>query len=145
MHELARPLTWRGAQKLPVAQRCAVARSERRLFERELVHALITALERAAVAGHHSSEGLAGPAGDFHNLLGARLAELMEAKPAVADGGGLYVVSEFSNGNAYLNQDDLDSINRVMMPLGVEAQMVSLNWGNVDGNIEFDCFPAPVG
>ena len=69
----------------------------------------------------------------------------MEAKPAVADGGGLYVVSEFSNGNAYLNQDDLDSINRVMMPLGVEAQMVSLNWGNVDGNIEFDCFPAPVG
>ncbi|PRP91088.1 hypothetical protein ENSA5_58250 [Enhygromyxa salina] len=60
-------------------------------------------------------------------------------------GGGLYMVSEFSNGSAYLNQDDLDSINRVMQPMGVEALMVSLAWGNVDGNIEFDCFPAPVG
>jgi len=60
-------------------------------------------------------------------------------------GGGLYMVSEFSSGGAYLNQDDLDSVNRVMMPMGVEALMVSLNWGNVDGNIEFECFPPPVG
>lgn len=60
-------------------------------------------------------------------------------------GGGLYMVSEFSNGSAYLNQNDLDSVNRIMQPMGVEALMVSLNWGDVDGNIEFDCFPAPVG
>jgi hypothetical protein len=62
-------------------------------------------------------------------------------------GGGLYVVSEFADPNfgAYLNQNDLDSVNRVMMPLGVTALQVSLNWGNVDGNIEFECFPPPVG
>jgi hypothetical protein len=62
-------------------------------------------------------------------------------------GGGLYVVSEFADPNfgAYLNQNDLDSVNRVMQPLGVTALQVSLNWGNVDGNIEFECFPPPVG
>jgi hypothetical protein len=62
-------------------------------------------------------------------------------------GGGLYMVSEFAdpNFNAYLNQNDLDSVNRVMEPMGVKALQVSLNWGNVDGNIEFECFPPPVG
>jgi hypothetical protein len=62
-------------------------------------------------------------------------------------GGGLYVVSEFADPdfNAYLNQTDLDSVNRVMEPMGVKALQVSLNWGNVDGNIEFECFPPPVG
>jgi hypothetical protein len=62
-------------------------------------------------------------------------------------GGGLYVVSEFADPNfgAYLNQNDLDSVNRVMQPLGVTALQVSLNWGNVDGNIDFECFPPPVG
>jgi hypothetical protein len=61
-------------------------------------------------------------------------------------GGGLYVSSEFANGNgAYLNAADLVSVNRIMMPLGVEALEVSLNWGNVDGNIDFACFPAPEG
>lgn len=62
-------------------------------------------------------------------------------------GGGLYMVSEFAdpNFNAYLNQNDLDSVNRVMQPMGVTALQVSLNWGNVDGNIEFECFPPPVG
>jgi hypothetical protein len=62
-------------------------------------------------------------------------------------GGGLYVVSEFADPNwgAYLNQADLDSVNRVLQPLGVTALQVSLNWGNVDGNIDFECFPPPVG
>jgi hypothetical protein len=62
-------------------------------------------------------------------------------------GGGLYAVSEFADPNfgAYLNQNDLDSVNRLMEPLGVMALQVSLNWGNVDGNIEFECFPPPVG
>ena len=62
-------------------------------------------------------------------------------------GGGLYVVSEFADPNfgAYLNLQDLQSVNRVMQPMGVEALQVSLNWGNVDGNIDFECFPPPVG
>ena len=66
---------------------------------------------------------------------------------AFIHGGGLYVVSEFADPNfgAYLNQNDLDSVNRVMQPMGVTSLQVSLNWGNVDGNIEFECFPPPVG
>jgi len=35
------------------------------------------------------------------------------------------------------------SVNRVLMPLGITSQPVSLNWGNVDGNIDFECFPEP--
>jgi hypothetical protein len=62
-------------------------------------------------------------------------------------GGGLYVSSEFADpaGGAYLNATDLASVNRVLVPLGLEALQVSLDWGNVDGNIDFDCFPTPVG
>jgi hypothetical protein len=62
-------------------------------------------------------------------------------------GGGLYAVSEFADPNfgAYLNQNDLDSVNRLMQPLGITALQVSLNWGNVDGNIDFECFPQPEG
>ena len=62
-------------------------------------------------------------------------------------GGGLYVSSEFAdpNGNAYLQPADLVSVNRLLVPLGAEALQVSLNWGNVDGNIDFACFPAPEG
>jgi hypothetical protein len=62
-------------------------------------------------------------------------------------GGGAYISSEFASpvSNAYLNQDDLDSVNRLLLPLGLESLQVSLNWGNVDGNIDFDCFPPPVG
>lgn len=57
-------------------------------------------------------------------------------------GGGLYIVSEFFG---YMTQADLDSVNRLLNPLGIESEAVSLNWGNVDGNIEFECFPPPVG
>ncbi len=57
-------------------------------------------------------------------------------------GGGLYVVSEFYG---YMKDPDLVSVNRVMNPLGVEALAVNLNWGNAEGNIDFECFPAPVG
>lgn len=62
-------------------------------------------------------------------------------------GGGVYISSEFADpvSNAYLDQGDLDSVNRVLIPLGIEALQVSLNWGNVDGNIDFDCFPPPAG
>jgi hypothetical protein len=62
-------------------------------------------------------------------------------------GGGAYVSSEFADpaSNAYLNQNDLDSVNRVLVPLGLESLQVNLDWGNVDGNIDFDCFPPPAG
>jgi hypothetical protein len=62
-------------------------------------------------------------------------------------GGGAYVSSEFANPmwNAYLDQNDLDSVNRLLLPLGIESLQVSLAWGDVDGNIDFDCFPPPAG
>lgn len=55
-------------------------------------------------------------------------------------GGGLYASSEFAG---YLKPADYASINRVLLPLGVEALEVNLDWGNVNGQIEFDCFPEP--
>lgn len=62
-------------------------------------------------------------------------------------GGGLYISSEFADpgGSAYLTLADLASINRALVPLGLTAQQVSLAWGNVDGNIDFECFPPPAG
>ncbi|RMG95029.1 MAG: hypothetical protein D6705_14745 [Deltaproteobacteria bacterium] len=60
----------------------------------------------------------------------------------VSHGGGLYVVSEFYG---YMNDADLESVNRIMEPLGVRALAVNLNWGNVAGNIDFTCFPNPAG
>ncbi len=57
-------------------------------------------------------------------------------------GGGAYISSEFAG---YLKPADYASVNRVLMPLGVEALEVNLNWGDVNGQIEFTCFPAPVG
>jgi len=55
-------------------------------------------------------------------------------------GGGAYIVSEFAG---YLKTADYTSINRVLNPLGVTALAVNLNWGNVNGEIEFECFPLP--
>lgn len=62
-------------------------------------------------------------------------------------GGGAYVSSEFADPvlDAYLGQDDLDSVNRLLGPLGLQSLQVSLAWGDVDGNIDFDCFPPPAG
>ncbi len=62
-------------------------------------------------------------------------------------GGGLYISSEFAepSGFAYLTPVDLASINRALVPLGLTALQVSLEWGNVDGNIDFQCFPPPAG
>lgn len=57
-------------------------------------------------------------------------------------GGGAYISSEFAG---YLQPADYASINRALQPLGVEALAVNLNWGNVDGQIDFTCFPAPAG
>jgi hypothetical protein len=55
-------------------------------------------------------------------------------------GGGMYISSEFYG---YLNDADLVSVNRLLTPLGATTQPVSLNWGNVDGQIDFECFPEP--
>lgn len=62
-------------------------------------------------------------------------------------GGGAYISSEFANmaGTAYLTPDDLDSVNRLFLPLGLESLQVSLNWGEVNGEIDFECFPPPAG
>lgn len=62
-------------------------------------------------------------------------------------GGGLYMVSEFADPvhGTYLSPTDLESVNRLMTPMGVVAEQVNLNWGNVEGNVDFACFPAPIG
>lgn len=61
------------------------------------------------------------------------------------DGGGLIASSEHVNGVAgYLTQGDVDSINRLLSPLGIEAIAVSLQWGDAGGRVEFPCFP-PAG
>lgn len=61
------------------------------------------------------------------------------------DGGGLIVSSEYAtDGGGYLSPSDIDSVNRILGPLGVQSLAVSLNWGEVTGQIEFPCFP-PVG
>lgn len=58
----------------------------------------------------------------------------------MSGGGGLYISSEFYG---YMTAADLVSVNRLLSPLGITSQAVSLNWGNVDGNINFECFPEP--
>lgn len=58
----------------------------------------------------------------------------------ISSGGGSYVSSEFYG---YLNDADIVSVNRLLTPLGSPALASNLNWGNVDGNIDFECFPEP--
>ena len=58
------------------------------------------------------------------------------------EGGGLYVTSEF---DPYNNQVDLDSVNRLMRPLGVEAVLADIDWGGAMGTAQFEYFPPPVG
>lgn len=59
-------------------------------------------------------------------------------------GGGLYAVSEFADPEwaFYLGSGDLISVNRLMQPLGVEAQQVSLDHGEAKGEFLLDC-PLP--
>jgi hypothetical protein len=58
----------------------------------------------------------------------------------ISMGGGGYVVSEFLG---YINETDIAGVNRILQPLGLLTEPVSLNWGNVDGQIDFQCFPEP--
>ena len=57
-------------------------------------------------------------------------------------GGGLYVSSEYLG---YLQPNDLASVNRILMPLGVESLEVNLNWGGASGLVDIACFPTPEG
>ena len=72
-------------------------------------------------------------------------AELQTVLEFTDAGGGLVVSSEYAvPGGGYLTPADIDSVNRILSPLGLRSLPVSLNWGEVDGVIEFPCFP-PVG
>ncbi|MEX1366431.1 MAG: hypothetical protein AB1Z98_25125 [Nannocystaceae bacterium] len=60
-------------------------------------------------------------------------------------GGGLVVSSEYAvPGGGYLTPADIDSVNRILAPLGLRSLPVNLDWGEVDGVLELPCFP-PVG
>ncbi|MCA9697634.1 MAG: hypothetical protein KC431_08925, partial [Myxococcales bacterium] len=54
--------------------------------------------------------------------------------------GGLYLASEYWG---FINQSDLDAVNAIAVPLGVQFQATNLNWGQANGDIAFDCFPDP--
>ncbi|NVB40244.1 hypothetical protein G6O69_20545 [Pseudenhygromyxa sp. WMMC2535] len=54
--------------------------------------------------------------------------------------GGLYLASEYWG---FINQGDLDSVNAIANPLGVDFQATNLDWGQANGDIAFDCFPDP--
>ncbi len=56
------------------------------------------------------------------------------------EGGGLYLASEYWG---FLNQGDVDAINTIANPLGVDFKATNLDWGQANGDIEFDCFPEP--
>lgn len=57
-------------------------------------------------------------------------------------GGGLYISGEFANPDGfYLNAIDLASVNRLFNPIGLNQPELSLNWGDVSGDIDFECFP----
>ncbi|MEM7157262.1 MAG: hypothetical protein AAF799_30695 [Myxococcota bacterium] len=72
-------------------------------------------------------------------------AELQTVLEFTDAGGGLVVSSEYATpGGGYLTPADIDSVNRILAPLGMRSLPVSLNWGEVDGVIKFPCFP-PVG
>ncbi len=71
--------------------------------------------------------------------------ELQTVLAYLEDGGGVIASSEYVNGVAgYLTPADVESVNRLLNPLGIEALGVSLNWGDVGGHVEFPCFP-PAG
>jgi len=55
-------------------------------------------------------------------------------------GGGLYLASEYWG---FINQGDLDAVNAIATPLGVEFEATNLDWGQANGEIDFDCFPLP--
>jgi len=55
-------------------------------------------------------------------------------------GGGLYLMSEWFT---YLNQDDIDAVNRIANPLGANFLPTDLEWGGIEGQVSLSCFPPP--
>ncbi|MEZ4380019.1 MAG: hypothetical protein R3A79_01635 [Nannocystaceae bacterium] len=57
-----------------------------------------------------------------------------------AHGGGLYLASEYFG---FLSQADVNRINTIGNPLGVDFLTTNLDWGQANGEIGFSCFPKP--
>ncbi|EDM79353.1 hypothetical protein PPSIR1_02331 [Plesiocystis pacifica SIR-1] len=85
-------------------------------------------------------------AADYDAVIYCTLASTPAAEAAtiveyVQDhGGGLYLASEYWG---FINQGDLDTINTIANPLGVEFEATNLDWGQANGDIAFECFPDP--
>jgi hypothetical protein len=77
----------------------------------------------------------------YCTLAGTSAAEAQTIVDYVTDhGGGLYLASEYWG---FLNQNDLNTINMIGNPLGVEFKATNLDWGQANGDIDFACFPDP--
>ena len=55
-------------------------------------------------------------------------------------GGGLYLASEYWG---FINQSDLDAVNSIANPFDVNFLATNLDWGQANGEAEFECFPEP--
>jgi hypothetical protein len=74
-------------------------------------------------------------------LSGTSAAEAQTIVDYVSDfGGGLYLASEYWG---FINQNDLNTVNTIANPLGVQFEATNLDWGQANGDIDFACFPDP--
>lgn len=74
-------------------------------------------------------------------LAGTSAAEAQTIVDYVSDfGGGLYLASEYWG---FINQNDLNTVNSIANPLGVQFEATNLDWGQANGDIDFACFPDP--
>ncbi|MFV8752407.1 hypothetical protein ACNOYE_17820 [Nannocystaceae bacterium ST9] len=77
----------------------------------------------------------------YCTLAGTSPAEAQTIVDYVTDhAGGLYLASEYWG---FINQADLDTINTIGNPLGVSFKSTNLDWGQANGDIDFECFPDP--
>jgi hypothetical protein len=56
------------------------------------------------------------------------------------EAGGLYLASEYWG---FINQSDLNAVNAIANAFDVDFQATNLDWGQADGEAEFECFPEP--
>lgn len=77
----------------------------------------------------------------YCTLAGTSAAEAQTIVDYVTDfGGGLYLASEYWG---FINQNDLNTVNSIANPLGVQFEATNLDWGQANGDIDFACFPDP--
>ena len=77
----------------------------------------------------------------YCTLAGTSAAEAQTIVDYVTvQGGGLYLASEYWG---FINQADLNTINSIGNPLGVDFKPTNLDWGQANGDIDFACFPDP--